>query len=209
MQGTGQDRLGGRAQGRPPRGDKEMGRDRIIQKTRDAMRVKPKIDIQRREIAEHAGVTPALVSYYFPDKSHLLELAAQPVIEAYAADVRAILKLETSLLDRLERLVSLFLAFNGEQGFILDHFLEVSYVRRKDKKIEVLASVKQELSALFKELIAAGIVKGDDPNFVQAALWGLCRYVGQGHASDLFQIDGGQRDSRQVLARKVLGMILA
>jgi len=69
-----------RTQGRPVRGDAMAGRDWLIQKTRIAMKFKPRIDMQRREIAEFAGVTPALVSYYFPDKGGLFEAAAKPFL---------------------------------------------------------------------------------------------------------------------------------
>lgn len=198
-----------RPQGRPPRGGREMGRDHLIESTRGAMRLRPKIDIQRREIAEHAGVTPALVSYYFPDKALLLEVAAQPVIDAYAADVRLILRSRTSLEDRLKRLISLFLAFNTEQGFILDHYLEVSYAKRRDSNVAKLTAVKVELSAFFAELITLGLVKGDDPQFLPAALWGLCRYVGRRGEADVFQIDDDLRSSPGDLARKVMTMISA
>lgn len=198
-----------RPQGRPPRGGREMGRDHLIESTRGAMRLRPKIDIQRREIAEHAGVTPALVSYYFPDKALLLEVAAQPVIDAYAADVRLILRSRTSLEDRLKRLISLFLAFNTEQGFILDHYLEVSYAKRRDSNVAKLTAVKMELSAFFAELITLGLVKGDDPQFLPAALWGLCRYVGRRGEADVFQIDDDLRSSPGDLARKVTTMISA
>ncbi len=195
-----------RPQGRPPRGAREMGRDHLIESTRGAMRVRPRIDIQRREIAEHAGVTPALVSYYFPDKALLLEVAAQPVIDAYAADVRLIIRSQTLPNDRLKRLISLFLAFNTEQGFILDHYLEVTYAKRRDSNVAMLTAVKSELAAFFEELIALGLVKGDDPEFLPAALWGLCRYVGRRGDGDVFQIAEDLRGSPKDLAHKVLSI---
>ena len=196
-----------RRQGRPSRGEREIGRDHLIESTRGAMRARPKIDIQRREIAEHAGVTPALVSYYFPDKALLLEVAAQPVIEAYAADVRFILRSRTKAEDRLHRLISLFLAFNTEQGFILDHYLEVSNAKRRDANVAMLIAIKEELIAFFEELIGLGIVKGNDQQFLPAALWGLCRYVGRGVDADVCQIDEDLRDSPKDLTRKVLALI--
>lgn len=198
-----------RPQGRPPRGGRETGRDHLIESARGAMRARPKIDIQRREIAEHAGVTPALVSYYFPDKAILLEVAAQPVIEAYAADVRLVLRSRTGPQDRLKRLISLFLAFNAEQGFILDHYLEVSHAKRRDTNMAMLNAVKEELCAFFAELIAKGVVRGDDPQFLPAALWGLCRHVGRRADTDVFQIDEDLRGSPKDLVRKVLALIAA
>ena len=60
----------------------------MVEKMREIMKSKPKIDIQRREIAEFMGVTPALVGYYFPDKRSLIEEAASPLIDEYIAEVR-------------------------------------------------------------------------------------------------------------------------
>ncbi len=197
-----------RPQGRPPRGGREIGRDHLIESTRGVMRARPKLDIQRREIAEHAGVTPALVSYYFPDKALLLEVAAQPVIEGYAADVRLILRSPTLPKDKLKRLISLFLAFNSEQGFILDHYLAVSVTKRRDGNVAMLAAVTRELSAFFRELVDLGIVKGDDPRFLSAALWGLCRYVGRRGEADMFKDDDGFCTSPNLLSDKVLQIVL-
>ena len=198
-----------RPQGRPPRGGRELGRDHLIESTRGAMRARPKVDIQRREIAEHAGVTPALVSYYFPDKTTLLEVAAKPVIEAYAADVRLILRARAEPEDRLKRLISLFLAFNTEQGFILDHYLEVSSARRGDTLVPLLTAVTREMTTFFEELIGLGLAKGDDPQFLAVALWAVCRYVGRSGEADVFQIDAELRDSPKDLVRKVLALISA
>lgn len=199
--------IGARGQGRPPRGGREIGRNHLIESTRGAMRVRPKLEIQRREIAEHAGVTPALVSYYFPDKAVLLEVAAQPVIEGYAADVRLILRSRARPKDKLKRLISLFLAFNSEQGFILEHYLEISVAKRRDENVALLTAVKHELTVFFEQLIATKVVKGDDPQFLPAALWGLCRYVGRRGEADMFKDDEGFSASPSALAGKVLELI--
>ncbi len=201
--------VGIRPQGRPPRGGQETGRDHLIESTRGAMRARPKLDIQRREIAEYAGVTPALVSYYFPDKAVLFEAAARPVIEGYAADVRLILGSRAAPKAKLKRLISLFLVFNSEQGFILDHYLEGTSTKRRDDNVLLLSAVERELFAFFETLVDLGIVRGDDPHFLPAALWGLCRHVGRRRQADMFQIDEGLSASPSLLARKVLELISA
>lgn len=200
---------GARPQGRPPGRGRELGRDHLIESTRGAMRARPKLDIQRREIAQHAGVTPALVSYYFPDKALLLEAAAQPIVEDYAADVKQILRSRAEPTAKLKRLIVLFLTFNREQGFILDHYLEVSRAKRRDANVALLAAVERELHAFCAELIELGIVKGDDPRFLPAALWGLCRHVGRRGETDLFQVDGAVGAPLSALADKVLRFVSA
>jgi hypothetical protein len=53
------------------------------------------------------------------------------------------------------------------------------------------------------------MVKGDDPEFLPAALWGLCRYVGRRNESDMFLIDEDLQTSPKDLTLKVLTLISA
>jgi AcrR family transcriptional regulator len=206
MRKSGQDGPGAKTQGRPPGSTGEQGRDRLIEKARDAMRLRPKMDLQRREIAEHAGVTPALVSYYFPDRTDLLELAAQPIIDSYVAGVRAILCHRDALETKLQRLIVLFLTFNSEQGFILDHFVEISQTRATSIETEALRTVGDALTEFVEHSIAAGILPGSDPSLVQAALWGICRDVGRGRDTDLFRVNPNLVEDPETLARQILNL---
>lgn len=165
-----------RSQGRPARGDGEVGRARLLEKTREAMRNKPKVDMERREIAQIAGVTPALVSYYFPDKWQLFRAAAKPVVDAYLSDVRKVLRSEATHAHKVHLLVRTFLVFNFEQGYLLDFYLERRDGGTQEDFIH-LNEVHAELVAFFGDLLSKGLVRGSDPAFIQSALWGLCKYV--------------------------------
>ena len=165
-----------RSQGRPPRGDGEVGRARLLEKTREAMRNKPKIDMERREIAQIAGVTPALVSYYFPDKWQLFRAAAKPVVDAYMSDVREVLRTDATPAHKVRALVRIFLVFNFEQGYLLDFYLERRDGGNQEDFVH-LNDVHAELIAFFGHLLDKGLVRGSDPAFIQSALWGLCKYV--------------------------------
>ena len=113
-----------RAKGRPPRGDGEVGRTRLLERTREALKGKPRIDMQRREIAMFAGVTPALISYYYPDKWDLFAAAAKPVIEAYIISVREILRATTPSRLKLEALIGFFVEFNCNHSHLFDFYIE-------------------------------------------------------------------------------------
>ena len=80
----------------------------MIEKMREIMKSKPKIDIQRREIAEFMGVTPALVGYYFPDKRSLIEEAASPLIDEYITQVKQSLSNAHNPLETFRRLIYIF-----------------------------------------------------------------------------------------------------
>jgi AcrR family transcriptional regulator len=175
-----------RAQGRPPRGDGEVGRTRLLDRTRDALKSKPKIDMQRREIAIFAGVTPALVSYYYPDKWDLFAAAARPVVEAYVEEMREILHQMVAPRLKVLCLVHLFIEFNFHQGYLLDFYLENSDRMARKEDLRALREVYDEMLVFFGQLLDDGLVRGDSPAFIQSSLWGWCKYLAQQpHLADL------------------------
>lgn len=168
-----------RNQGRPARGDGEVGRTRLLEKTRHALKAKPKIDMQRREIARFVGVTPALVSYYYPDRWDLFAAAAKPVVEAYTADVRAILRSDGVAYHKILSLTYLFIDFNFQHGYLLDFYLENSTKMARQEDLKQLQVVYAEMMVFFDNLLRKGLVRGESPAFIQSSLWGLCKYIAQ------------------------------
>ncbi len=67
-----------RAQGRPARGENEVGSHKIVEGMRNALRTTKTVNVTRKDIASFAGVTPALVTYYFPERNGLIEAATFP-----------------------------------------------------------------------------------------------------------------------------------
>ena len=151
----------------------------MIEKMREIMKSKPKIDIQRREIAEFIGVTPALVGYYFPDKRSLIEEAASPLIDEYIAEVRERIAATRDPLEALRSLIYIFIKFNQESGYLLDFYIEHVTTRKNHNSLPKLREIYEEMNGFFSELMRAGLIRGEDPRLVQSAVWGMCRYVGQ------------------------------
>lgn len=168
-----------RAQGRPARGDKEVGRARLLERARHIMNAKPKVDLQRREIALAAGVTPALVSYYYPDKWDLVAAAGQPIIAAYAAEARAIMSAPGTAQRRLGALTYLFVEFNFRNSHLLDFFLENSGRMSRRDDMKLVQDVKADLTDFFDGLIRTGVLRDVGAAFVRSALWGICRHLAQ------------------------------
>ncbi len=150
----------------------------MIEKMREIMKSKPKIDIQRREIAEFMGVTPALVGYYFPDKRSLIEEAADPLIDEYIAQIKGRMAAANDPLETLRQLVYIFIKFNQESGYLLDFYLEHVATRRNHSSAPKLREVSEEMNGFFSSLMRAGLIRGGDPRIVQSAVWGMCRYIG-------------------------------
>ena len=164
-----------RTAGRPVR-DEEIGRTVILEKTRLAMRERPRADLQRNEIARYAGVTPALISYYFPDRSNLFEAAAHPVIESYVADVRCIIGSSRSAMQRLNDLIHLFVKFNYREGHLLDFYLEHIERTSSRKNIVLLEDIYRELLTFFDDLLKTNTIRGESPGDIQSMLWGMCKH---------------------------------
>ena len=135
----------------------------MIEKMREIMKSKPKIDIQRREIAEFMGVTPALVGYYFPDKRSLIEEAADPLIDEYIAQIKGRMAAANDPLETLRQLVYIFIKFNQESGYLLDFYLEHVATRRNHSSAPKLREVSEEMNGFFSSLMRAGLIRGGDP----------------------------------------------
>ena len=165
-----------RTAGRPIR-DEEIGRTVILEKTRLAMRERPRADLQRNEIARYAGVTPALISYYFPDRSNLFEAAAHPVIEIYVADVRSIIGSNRPMIDRLNDLIFLFVKFNFREGHLLDFYME--HIERSGGKhhMLLLEEIYGEMLIFFEELLKTKTIRGGNAVDIQSMLWGMCKHT--------------------------------
>ena len=180
----------------------------MIEKMREIMKSKPKIDIQRREIAEFMGVTPALVGYYFPDKRSLIEEAANPLIDEYIAEVKGSISDSRNPLETLRRLIFIFIKFNQESGYLLDFYIEHVTTRKNHNSLPKLREIYEDMNGFFSDLMRAGLIRGEDPRLVQSAVWGMCRYIGQ-----LQNISDAQRqrpsadmDALQILADTIFDL---
>lgn len=197
-----------RSQGRPARGSGEVGRIRLLEMTRDALKSKPRVDIQRREIAIVAGVTPALISYYYPDKWDLFAAAAKPVVESYTSRLRAILNSGETARPKILSITTLFIDFNSQQGYLLDFYLENSARMARQDDLRQLQEVYKELLCFFESLIQDGHVQGESPEFIQTSLWGLCKHIAQQpHLANLSQSPEKDHVLRSQ-ARKVCDLFL-
>ena len=177
-----------RSAGRPVRRE-EVGRKLIVERTRTALRDRPTADLQRKEIAEHARVTPALISYYFPDRSSLFQAAAQPVIDEYADQLRNILANNNELTSKLRSLVNLYISFNYSEGYLLDFYL--GHCKRADytEGLEQLKAAYSDIIGFFDELLRMQLLRGGCSSTLQSMLWGMCKNVADRLREKLLEVD--------------------
>ena len=161
----------------------------IVERTRNALRGRLLVDLQRKEIAEHARVTPALISYYFPDRSSLFRAAAQPVIDEYVGGLRQILANNDELSSKLRSLVSLYVSFNCREGYILEFYLEHCKKVGDSQGLEQLKTAYSDIIGFFDELLHMQLLRGGCSSTLQSMLWGMCKNVAERLREKLLEVD--------------------
>ena len=149
----------------------------IIERTRNALRSKPTADLQRKEIAEYARVTPALISYYFPDRSSLFKAAAQPVIDEYINELRTILASTDEPTSKLRRLIGLYINFAYNEGYLLDFYLQHSRQVGDAEGLEALKSAYEKIVGLFDDMMQVGLLREGCASTLNSILWGMCKTI--------------------------------
>ena len=185
-----------RGQGRPPRADAESTKARLIAATRTLMHVSKPAKITRFDIAREAGVDPALVRYYFGNKSAVFT----EVIRAVTADLqdkRDQLPRTGPVIERLRAYLQVWLeVFTDNPHF---HELVVEQVfygedagsaQRLKKFVE---RAYPELATLVAEGVVSGELRAAEPRFVYLAIIALTEFFAT--ASPLVETLFGKRGS--------------
>ena len=179
---------GNRSIGRPKRNSGDAGRDRLVAAGLELLR-EPQIELNRKNLAVLAGVTPALVTYYFPDQLSLIEAVARPLVQRYLDELHVILDSEQHLSNKLLLLVKLLLRISRHDGRLLDGYID--FVKRNPQTQGLfLERAYQSLTKFFRQCEETGLFRKSNTAFSQTALWGLCKTVAQTQGLAAFIIDG-------------------
>ena len=200
-----------RIQGRPARGEGDVGRARLIEAAQVILRSQVSAQVSRKAVAEVAGVTPALVSYYFPDKSSLLDAATRPVVEKHLAALKRILDSKDDAETKLRDVIAVFIEANAVDHHLIEHHLDFSLngTAKAGPHEESFLLLRQQLVAFLEAGTAAGTWGRFDPALVITALWGICRSVAQSPQGDFpFNGDHAGNDGAQGRAALVFELIL-
>lgn len=163
-----------RLRGRPRQRESEVGRDKLIEQSRKVMQRRPTMDIQRREIADVVGVTPALINYYFPDKWTLLEAASYPVINDLVTTVEELLDSPQPSTQKIEDLIEIYLTFHSKSGYAMSYYIISSRKLKKWENFDLLKACRDRVYALIKEVIPVGGPEVQNAKTVHAMLWSVC-----------------------------------
>jgi AcrR family transcriptional regulator len=169
-----------RKQGRPQRDKPAVGPDALIAATRELMKSMPPGQITRLDIARAAGVDPALIRYYFGDKSALLVAAVlqagaelrERQARGYAEGISARDKIRRRIFILLEALY---------QDPSLHHLIIERIIHSKSKaarqlRHDLVYRTCDELAAVIEEGVAAGEFRRVDHRHLFLATVGACSF---------------------------------
>jgi AcrR family transcriptional regulator len=191
-----------RAQGRPARADAEATKALLVAATRALLREKKPARITREEIARRAGVDPALVRYYFGDKTSLLTEVILRVADELRGRMNALPKSGPPL-ERLREQLGAWLATFLENPHFHDLVVDRVFYGEDPAAQALLERFVRRAFPTIESAVTAGIEAGEiravEPRFVYLAMVGLCEFFAT--ARPLVEALFGRRRSAASLGR--------
>ena len=165
-----------RAQGRPARGQTEVGSKKIVEGMRAALRTLGNTNVSRKDVAQYAGVTPALVTYYFPERDTLIAAATLPVVEALVREVKSCLIETGSERQQLGETIKVLLEYYARDAVIIELFETHKTATPSTDIPDLLKDLETALIAFFERWIGstASVFSAE---FLQQAMIGTCKSV--------------------------------
>jgi AcrR family transcriptional regulator len=175
-----------RGQGRPKNPQASVGRDGIINATRELLKQKAPNEVTRADIARFARVDPALIRYYFGTTDALLTAVAAQINSDMHARIRAAIETGGSSEEKLHLRIRAFLAMHAENPhlnqLVVQKILGSRHREARAARAEMVKDSVRTLEAILEEGRRAGRLRATDDRFLHIALIGMCDFFFTGHA---------------------------
>lgn len=201
-----------RGKGRPTEAT-AVGREALIAATQELLRQHPPDRLTIAEIAKHAGVTPALVRYYFGSKEALLTATAMTQLDALQEKGQQVLSKDSPLSERLtERLSSMIDQVHHNPRFhqlIMDSVYTGS-TRESETLTGQAASRGLLLTLALLHSQGGEQLRKVDPRFLHVAMIGLTEFFGSADAflKQLFGPDAQPEELRESYVAFLVDLLL-
>jgi TetR/AcrR family transcriptional regulator len=166
-----------RGPGRPAGARSGEGREALLAAARHLMAEKGLPRVTAREVAERAGLQPALVNYYFGGKEGLLSAVVSEVAAEMLERVRAAVTTEGSVEERIRGLVEGIISAIAEDPYQPRLIIEQVLFAEDDVVDAFVESYGRPNLALMGALLAegreAGAIRDLDPKFLMPSLMGI------------------------------------
>jgi AcrR family transcriptional regulator len=168
----------GRGKGRPTtRGS--VGKDALVAAAREALKRKPPGEITLNEIAQIAGVDPALIRYYFGQLSDLFAEAATEITRELRGRLAALIAQKGSARESLQRRILVYLdifRINPNYHRLIIESDHLSDNPNRQTVLRLLRQSLEELEDLVREGASSGELKAVDARFLQLAIAAMCEF---------------------------------
>ena len=162
-----------RRQGRPKRGDEEVGVRHILDRARQAMRERPFDLSSRKELSDAVSVTPALISYYFPKGANIADLVLSPVIFSHKLKRDEILRSAASPTARAINAASHLIHALGRDKVLFDAYLAMIN-GPAPPDADLIQEMHNSIAHLMQECAELGIADLFPLTVRHGAFWGMC-----------------------------------
>jgi AcrR family transcriptional regulator len=198
-----------RKKGRPKATDPRVGREEIVAAACEILQTTPISKLTSAAVARKVGVHPALINYYFKNRTELLVAVATGLMQElraatdFGSDPAA--GLEGSLRKRLAGVIGFHRRYPFVHRLIVDEVLNSTSPSSRPA-FEAMTSVGLQGYADF---VAHGVRSGElrhaDPVFLYIATIGMCEFFNAGAAIVRYAKPG---ESREALSGEYLDFIL-
>jgi TetR/AcrR family transcriptional regulator len=166
--------------------DRPSVRDRLLDSTASVMIAQDTIDVSLSDIARHADVNVALVSYYFGGKDELMLALAERDAARALAGVDRLLRLDLGPVEKLRRhLIGVIRTFftHPYLNRLLRALMRDSSTRVAKEIAEFFARpVADAMGRLLAEGVESGELRPVDPMLFYFAALGACEHIFSGRA---------------------------
>ena len=170
-----------KGRGRPSTGTDDVGRESLLEITREILRATPPEIVTRLMISQRAGVDPGLIRYYFGTVAHLI---AEVVVDAH-------LRIRQSVLDIVASREPVE-AMRTRIGLLVDLFIDYPFHHRLIRQVmygkdsgpehaEWVVSLRSSIDQTGKLIdmgMQEGMFRDVDPRMLQLALIGVAEFFG-------------------------------
>lgn len=160
-----------RSKGRPALGENDVGRDRLLQAAENLLKTIPPARVTIARIAQEAGVDPALVRYYFGDRTNLLMAVANRVTAKATHTEPRTLAPEAALIEHIRKTLGLVRTAPFMHRLMIEELTDSGTEETRSRTREMNA----ELVAFYDELLTADggeTLRPVDPLFLHLVILG-------------------------------------
>jgi TetR/AcrR family transcriptional regulator len=169
-----------RGPGRPSGAQSQEGREALLRAARELMNEKGFSRVTAREVADRAGVKPALVNYYFGGKDDLLREVILRLSEEMRDRLASAVASEGSFEERLREVIRTWVSALAEDPYAPALMIE-RVIFGDDDVLDTFSERfgkpnLQAISALLEEGRNAGEARDGDPMHLIPSMLGACLF---------------------------------